>query len=414
MSIFASPQVGYFSSIKSLLPVAMAALILNLTGCGGGGGAGSRSEFAMSEAALIGQEIFKDQGLSASGRMSCASCHDPQLGHASPFNTPVAFGGANFPDDHSAGASGLRVPPAIRYLKFNTAFKFDTDGTPMGGFFWDGRVNSLAEQAKKPFLGANEMANANASEVIAKLAQASYAARFKQLFGAEILNDPEAAFDRIAYALERYQIEDTDFAPFNSKFDAVNAGKVTFTEQELRGLTWFNRRDKGNCASCHPSTKPTNAPGALFTDFTYDSLGVPRNSAIGANSLPAFFDMGLCGPLRTDLTRRTDLCGKFKVPSLRNVALRKRFFHNGQFGDPSMSVDENLANVIRFYVTRDTNPVAWYPTDSYADLPVNVRGNVNVTEGPYNRVRGQAAALNEQEINDLVAFLKTLTDGFTP
>lgn len=363
----------------------------------------------MSDAALLGQEIFRDVRLSASGRMSCASCHDPALGHASPFTTPVAFGGAGFPNDHSASASGLRVPPAIRYLKFNTAFKFDVDGTPMGGFFWDGRVNSLAEQAKGPFLGANEMANADASDVIAKLRQASYAERFKKVFGSNIFDDAEAAFDRVAYALERYQIEDQDFAPFSSKFDAVNAGKAVFTEQELRGLTWFNRADKGNCAACHPSTKPANAPGALFTDFTYDSLGVPRNSAIAANSAGAFFDMGLCGPVRADLAPRTDLCGKFKVPSLRNVWLRKRFFHNGRFDD--------LTDVVRFYVTRDTtdgsnNPV-WYPSDFYDDLPANLRGNVNVTEAPYNR-RGQAAALNASEIADLVEFLKTLTDGYTP
>lgn len=384
--------------------LALIAMALALQACGGGGASTASVAAPMSDAALLGQEIFKDVSLSASGRMSCASCHDPDLGHASPFTTPVAFGGAGFPNDHSANASGLRVPPAIRYLKFNTAFKFDTDGTPMGGFFWDGRVNSLAEQAKGPFLGGNEMANANPGDVVAKLQQAPYAERFKQVFGATIFDDAEAAFDRVAYALERYQVEDKAFAPFSSKFDAVNAGQATFTEQELRGLTWFNRADKGNCAACHPSTPPANAPGALFTDFTYDSLGVPRNLDIAANT-GSFFDMGLCGPVRTNLSQRTDLCGKFKVPSLRNVALRKRYFHNGKF--------DNLSDVLRFYVTRDTNAAAWYPTGTYDDLPANLRGNVNVTEGPYNR-RGQTAALNDAEIADLVAFLQTLTDGYTP
>jgi cytochrome c peroxidase len=360
----------------------------------------------LSDAALLGQEIFKDVSLSASGRMSCATCHDPQRGHASPFSTPVALGGAGFPGDHSAGASGLRVPPAIRYLKFNTAFRFDADGTPRGGFFWDGRVNSLAEQAKKPFLAANEMANASAGDVIARLAQATYAPRFRQVFGAGILDDPEAAFDRLAYALERYQIEDRDFAPFSSKFDAVNAGQASFSAQELRGLTWFNRIDKGNCVACHSSSRPANAPGALFTDFSYDSLGIPRNSAIAANSSASFYDMGLCGPVRGDLVQRADLCGRFKVPSLRNVALRQRYFHNGRF--------DKLSDVVRFYVTRDTQPAAWYPADVYDDLPAPLRGNVNVTEAPYNRRLGQAAALSEAEIADLVAFLNTLTDGYTP
>lgn len=382
--------------------LALLAIVWALQGCGGGTSAPS-ADATMSNAALIGKEIFHDQRLSASGQMSCASCHAPQLGHASPLSAPVAFGGPGL------NAPGLRVPPAIGYLKFNTAFGFDAEGTPTGGFFWDGRANSLAEQARKPFLAPNEMANADAQAVIVRLANASYAARFRQVFGDTIFSDPEAAFDRVAYALERYQIEDKDFAPFSSKFDAVNAGQASFTEQELRGLTWFNRADKGNCAACHPSTRPGNAPAALFTDFTYDSLGVPRNSAIAANADASFFDLGLCGPVRSDLAGRTDLCGKFKVPSLRNVALRKRYFHNGRF--------DQLTDVVRFYVTRDStnafNQPIWYPSDFYDDLPPALRGNVNVTEAPYNR-RGQAAALTEQEIADLVAFLKTLTDGYTP
>ena len=330
-----------------------------------------------------------------------------------PHRSPAlsCWGGANFPNSLSPEVAGLRLPPAIRYLKFNGAFGFTADGTPQGGFFWDGRVNSLAEQAKQPFLGATEMANPDVMSVISKLSRATYAAEFQRVFGQNIFADPTVAFERVAFALARYQIEDRDFAPFNSKFDAVNKGQATFTEPELRGLAWFNRQDKGNCASCHSSQAQAGAPGALFTDFTYDSLGVPRNMAIPANADPNFFDQGLCGPKRTDLSDRPELCGKFKVPSLRNVALRKRFFHNGQFDD--------LTDVVRFYVTRDTNPLAWYPMklnelDVYNDLPTLMRGNVNVTEAPYYRSRGQAAALNEQEISDLVAFLRTLTDGYTP
>jgi cytochrome c peroxidase len=380
-----------------------------LASCGGAVGDGAAPS-TMSAAAQLGALIFKDVSLSASGAMSCETCHDPRTGHghASPFDTPVAFGGdlSNLPFA-TRGVSGLRVPPAINYLKFNGAFKFAADGTPMGGFFWDGRKNSLAEQAEGPLLGAAEMANGSRDNVISKLRLATYADQFKAVFGANIFNDPNAAFDRLAYALERYQVEDTDFAPFTSKFDAAMQGKEAFTPEELRGLAWFNRADKGNCAACHPSTKPDNAPAALFTDFSYDSLGVPRNDDILANRQDAnFFDKGLCGPVRTDLSARTDLCGAFKVPSLRNVALRKRFFHNGKFA--------TLAEVVDFYITRDTNPTAWYPTDPlnvlvYNDLPALERVNVNVAEGPYNR-RGQAPALNAQERTELIAFLSTLSD----
>ena len=212
-------------------------LLMGLQGCGGAGTATTTTQ-VLSDAAQLGELIFKDEALSASGQMSCATCHDPARGHASPFDTPVAFGGPRFNKDPSltdtsAEAAGLRLPPAIGYLKFNTAFKFDTDGTPMGGFFWDGRVNTLAEQAQKPFLGANEMANASPQAVIDKLRTRPYADRFKQAFGANILDDAAQAFDRVAFALESYQKEDASFAPFSSKFDAVNAGKASFTEKAL-------------------------------------------------------------------------------------------------------------------------------------------------------------------------------------
>lgn len=382
--------------------------VLLLQACGGGVKPADAlgNDSALSAAAQLGQAIFHDSALSASGRMSCASCHDPARGHASPFATPVAFGGVGFPADRSDAASGLRAAPAIRYLRYNSGFRIEADGTPRGGFFWDGRANSLAEQAQKPFLAANEMANANAADVVAKLARAPYAERFRQVFGEDILSDPNRALERMGFALERYQLEDADFAPFSSKFDAVNAGRARFSDAELRGLAWFNRRDKGNCAACHPSTKPANAPAALFTDFSYDSLGVPRNAAIAANRDPLFFDLGLCGPARGELSARTDLCGRFKVPSLRNVALRTHFFHNGRF--------DSLAEVLRFYVTRDTQPSQWYPGPVYDDLPAAMRGNVNVSEGPYNRRPGQAAALTDAELSDLLAFLNTLTDGYTP
>ena len=150
----------------------------------------------------------------------------------------------------------------------------------------------------------------------------------------------------------------------------------------------------------------------MFTDFTYDNLGVPRNTAIPANLDPAYTDMGLCGPERSDLADRRDLCGAFKVPTLRNVATRKVFFHNGRF--------QSLRDALRFYVRRDTNPEAFYPTaadgsvDKFDDLPPALRGNVNTTEVPYERKPGDAPRLSETELDDLEAFLNTLTDGYQP
>lgn len=136
-------------------------------------------------------------------------------------------------------------------------------------------------------------------------------------------------------------------------------------------------------------------------------MGVPRNNDIPANADASYFDLGLCGPDRTDLAARTDLCGAFKVPSLRNVAITAPYFHNGKF--------QTLKEVVRFYVRRDTNPEEWYPGASsgkFDDLPPAYRANVNVSEKPYDRTLGQTPALNEQEIDDLIAFLATLTDGY--
>ncbi|HTQ75425.1 MAG TPA: cytochrome c peroxidase [Burkholderiales bacterium] len=372
---------------------AVAVVCVSLSACGGGPSEGAHE---LSPAARLGENIFHDPSLSASGQMACTICHDPAFGHASPFSTPVAFGGPGLDQP------GDRNPPSLRYLRFNTPFFFDSEGTPTGGFNWDGRADNLADQARRPFLSANEMANPDVASLIAKIAAAPYAAQFRQAFGSDIFSDPDAAFDQVVFALERYQLEDPDFAPFTSKYDRFLARKATFTDQELRGLGLFKSPTKGNCAGCHPPP--------LFTDFTYDSLGVPRNTAIPANGDPVYFDTGLCGPKRLDLAARSDLCGAFKVPSLRNVGLRKHFFHNGRF--------DSIEDVIRFYVTRDTNPDLWYPPAAladplpYDDLPVAQRTNVNTTEVPYNRLPGQAPALTDSEIDDLAAFLRTLTDGY--
>ncbi len=388
-----------------------------LTACGGGGGsdgsapvAGAPANPESGNAAptvfALGKKLFNDPSLSASGKLACASCHAASQGHASPFSTPTALGGLGL------DKPGTRLAPTLRYLRYNSAFHFDAEGTPVGGFDWDGRAKTFAAQAERPLLSENEMGNANHADVVAKLVRSPYADDFKQVFGPDIYADPELTFERIAFALQSYQIDNPDFAPFTSKFDYMTAGKAAFTPQEQRGLAWFNRVDKGNCAACHVSTKPANAPGALFTDFTFDNLGVPRNPEIAANRDPVYFDLGLCGPSRIDLKDKLELCGAFKVPTLRNVALRKRFFHNGAF--------DSLEQVVRFYVQRDTNPELWYPVDAagnvdkFNDLPMSLRGNVNTTEVPYDRKRGEAPRLNESEVQDLVAFLRTLNDGWQP
>ena len=374
---------------------------------GGGDGAGSApvATANLSAAAALGEKIFHDTSLSASGRIACASCHESD--HAFAGDSVVPTGGIDL------DVQGFRNAPSLKYLTQNPAFFFDGEGTPTGGFDRDGRAASLLEQARRPFLAAHEMANASVVDVVDKLSRAAYASEFRAAFGDQVFATPEAAFERALFALQKYQQEDlAEFAPYTSRYDAFLAGRVRLTDAELRGLALFNDPQKGNCAACHPSARGANGAPPLFTDFTYDNLGVPRSADISANYDPDYFDLGLCGPDRTDIVDMRELCGAFKVPTLRNVAVSGPYFHNGRFA--------TLLEVVRFYVRRDTNPDEWYPLDpgsglprKFDDLPAELAANVNTTEPPYDRRPGDLPALSEPEIQDVVAFLQTLTDGFT-
>lgn len=390
---------------RGALPAAARALastaLLALAACGSGE---DQTPSPLSPEAALGEKIFHDRTLSASGQQSCASCHDDAFGHGAPNALASQLGGPGL------DLQGTRTAPSLRYLASNTAFHFDEEDTPTGGFFWDGRAPSLAAQAQGPFLNPVEMANPSPAAVVAKLAQAPYAAEFVRLYGRDILQRPQAAFERMAQALETYQREDPAFQPFSSKYDAVLRGEARLSVQEARGLQWFKSADKGNCAACHPADKGADGSHPLFTDFTYDNLGLPRNPELPANRDPAFFDLGLCAREGGDLLARTELCGAFKVPSLRNVALRQALFHNGHFKD--------LREAVLFYVQRDTHPEKWYPrradgsVHKFDDLPPAYHANVNTDEVPYDRQPGDTPALTDAEVDDVVAFLKTLTDGY--
>ena len=398
---------------RRLLAAFCAGTAMLVAACGGGGTSSAAGGTAipaeapaLSDAAALGEKIFRDATLSASGKMSCATCHDPSAAHAQTNSMAVQLGGPGM------NVAGLRATPSLRYLSQTPAFFIDKDGTPTGGFNRDGKADALLAQAVRPFTAAHEMANGDAKTVVDKLARAVYAADFRRTFGDTIFSDADGAFLAMRHALQRYQLEDSvEFAPFSSKYDAFLAGRAQLSDTELRGLALFNSPTKGNCAACHPSARGSNGASPLFTDFTYDNLGVPRNTDIPATADASYFDLGLCQVDRPELATRPDLCGAFKVPTLRNVATRKVFFHNGRF---SM-----LRDALRFYVTRDTNPELWYPivngsVDKFNDLPPQYRGNVNVTEVPYNRKPGDAPALSDAEIEDVLTFLATLTDGYKP
>jgi cytochrome c peroxidase len=357
----------------------------------------------LSPVAALGEQLFRDTSLSASGRLACESCHQPAFAHAAPPADVVSKGGPGM------DIPGLRNSPSIRYASFTPPFGFDEEGTASGGLFRDGRAASLVEQAKAPFTDPREMANADPEEVIARLRRSPNAARFRAAFGPGALDDPAAAFDRLAAAIAQFEMENPEFRRFDSRYDAWLAGRGELSAEERRGLALFEDPGKGNCAACRPNRPGEDGSPPLFTDFTYDNVGVPRSSRIAANADPAYFDLGLCGPLRKDLAERRDLCGAFKVPTLRNVARTAPYFHNGAF--------DSLRDVVAFYARRDTDPGEWYPKDGAAirkfdDLPPELAGSVNASEVPYDRKAGEAPALAPAEIDAIVAFLKTLDDGY--
>ncbi len=357
----------------------------------------------------LGREIFRDAGLSASGKQSCASCHDPAYAYGPPNALSVQAGGADMQ------LRGMRAVPSIRYLQKVPAFSehyFDdetggADQGPTGGYTWDGRAGSVHEQARLPLFSPLEMANTSQSAIVARLRGAAYAPRMRAEFGDDLFTDEDRAVKAALLALEVFQQSPADFSPYASKYDAFLRGKVKLSVQESRGLTLFNNPRKGNCAVCHPSGMQRGALPA-FSDWGFVALGVPRNHAIPANARADFYDLGLCGPQRTDFREKTGYCGLFRTPSLRNVALRKTFFHNGVF--------HSLKQVLDFYVERDLHPEKFYGTRQgvvakFDDLPPAYHGNVN-REPPFDRKPGQAPALSPAEVDDVIAFLKALSDGY--
>ncbi len=363
----------------------------------------------------LGKKIFFDPTLSASGKMACATCHNPSFAYGPPNGLPVQYGGPHLK------SPGFRAVPSLRYILSHVpAWSHamatnpieqltETNEVPAGGYTWDGRYNSLHAQANLPLFSPVEMDNGDAGTLAVKLSRATYAGEFKSLFGEQIFKQPALAAREAMEALQAFELEDPSFAPYSSKFDRWLDGKAELTPQELRGKRLFDDPDGGNCATCHLDEVGANGAHPLFTDFQFEAVGVPRNAAIPWNHDPHYYDLGLCGPYRRDAASHdASYCGLFRTPSLRNAAIRQIFFHNGEF--------HSLRQVLEFYVERDTDPEKWYPrgangkVEKFNDLPPQDRVNVDTIDAPLNRKRGEAPVWNEQQIDDVLAFLQTLTD----
>lgn len=401
---------------------------------------------ALSPKAALGKTLFFDKALSATGTQSCATCHSPARQYLSPNQLPTQLGGI------TNQALGLRSAPSAAYAALSPAFRFlsttnkegTTDtiangklGTPFGGLMWDGRQMDVFQQAKGPLVAPQEMANADSNAVLKKLLTRPYLSAFNAVYGATTSSsNADAVLNNIANAIGQFETEDRSFMPFNSKFDAVQAGVANFTTQEAHGQLLFFDSHKAACFGCHTPFSQARAAQqpAMFSDGDYRIIGVPRNWALpynndntAANTLGSlglgtllngaglgtpnhlYYDLGFCGPMRTDSLLDSTLCGAFRTPGLRNVALKGSYFHNGIYS--------SLNQVLDFYLNRNINPQWLYkkadgtPDIIYNDLPTQFKTSVTMRPPFTPLAEGR---LSPADIQDLLSFLCTLNDGYIP
>jgi cytochrome c peroxidase len=334
------------------------------------------SESALNPSQLLGKKLFFDTLLSNPAGQSCATCHMPKMSFTDPEQLPVSRGAIK-------SKFGHRNSPTVAYAAYTPYFHFDSlEGEYVGGLFWDGRAPTLEEQAMSPLLTHHEMNNADKTMVIDHVMHSEYRNLFLSVYGANAFDDKEKAFENLAEAIEEYE-EAPEVSPFTSKFDYYSRGLVKLTDEEMRGLKIFNDTLKGKCAACHPSTPDPLTKAILFTDFTYDNLGVPVNAELVKLDKEYQPDLGLGA-----IVKQSGENGKFKVSTLRNIANTAPYFHNGVF--------KTLKEVMQFYNDRDSGKFG----------PPEVPENVNHDE------LGNLK-LTDQEMDDVIAFLKTLSDGYS-
>jgi cytochrome c peroxidase len=339
----------------------------------------------------LGKRLFFDTNLSANRTQSCASCHDP----ARAFSDPR---GAASPGDDGVSLGDRNAPTAM-YARFVPPLAQAEDGAWTGGLFHDGRAASLEEQAGGPPLNPLEMGMPDRAAVLARLRESpDYRRDFPALFGADVLDDPDRAYDAMTRAIAAFERTDA-FAPFTSRYDRWLRGEIELTQQEDLGRVLFFSQQFTNCSLCHMGTGPMDAR-ETFTDHSHHNIGTPENVALrAANGVaPGTLDRGLGGVVDDART-----IGAFRTPTLRNVAVTGPYMHNGVFGD--------LRTVVAFYNRYNSRaPAAQVNPETgavFGEVPVpQTLAFQELTHGP---------ALDDRRIDAIVAFLRALTDeAFEP
>ena len=402
-------------------------------------------------AQAVGQQILFDASLSAASNQACADCHGDSVGGTGP-DEAINVAGAVY-EGSVAGRFGNRKPPATNYATLAPLLTIDADGTVRGGNFWDGRATGwllglpAIDQAQGPFLNPLEQALPSGTEVVTRVCQSEYAPAFRAVAGTSACNDPTQGFDAVAQTIAAYE-GSPQLNAFSSKLDAFRAGHATLSPAEALGLSLFE--GKAGCNRCHPSEPGPNGEPPAFTDFTFDNLGVPRNPQSffyaeyelivdGAPVNPLgrkWVHEGLGGFLAT-LTTADDWRaqpfvpdafrtithealeqlaaqnrGKQRVPTLRNVDKRpaptfvKAYTHNGWF--------KSLASLVHFYNTRDVLPACPSAFTTEEDALAQGCWPPPEIEETVNREELGHLGLSADEEAALVAFLGTLSDGWSP
>ena len=347
----------------------------------------------------LGAALFSDTNLSLNRTQACATCHAPTNGFADPrdngFEHPVANAVSLGDDGKSIGD---RNAPTASYARFSPKFHRDSEGHYVGGQFWDGRADELEDQAAGPPLNALEMGMPDKASIVERLREnPAYISAFKSIFGEKVFDDPDAAYAAMTEAIPAFERTD-EFSPFDSRYDRYLRGEVEFTKQEELGRTLFFSDQFTNCNQCHQLRPLPGSAEETFTNYRFHNIGVPVNKAVRAanGSSENAADLGL---LANSAVNEPSEAGKFKVPTLRNVAVTGPYMHNGIFSD--------LRTAVVFYNRYNSkdpaaqiNPetdLEWGETEFLKTI-----STTELTHGP---------ALDDKRIDALVAFLKTLTDA---
>jgi cytochrome c peroxidase len=347
----------------------------------------------------LGAALFSDANLSKNRSQSCSTCHVPEAGFSDPRDN--GFGGAvsravSLGDDKKS--IGDRNAPTAGYARFSPEFHKTDNGAYVGGHFWDGRASSLEDQAAGPPLDPLEMGMPSKQAVIDRLKEnPDYVAAFQVHFGEAIFNDADAAYEAMTKSIAAFERTEI-FAPFNSRYDRYLKGEAEFTKQEELGRTLFFSQQASNCSLCHQLRPLPGADTEIFTNYQFHNIGAPVNVAVrqanGSSENTA--DLGL---LANSAVSEASEAGKFKVPTLRNVAVTGPYMHNGLFAD--------LRTAVLFYNRYNSqDPAAQINPETgrkWGDTEFEITLSVKeLTHGP---------VLKEEHIDALVAFLKTLTDA---